>query len=993
MLDAERFSPFLEGYLIGGTMSDHDGVRCYPAMKEDSKSKYIVKTLSIPASQSQLDALLLTGAYHSPADAKEYFETLADGVIKEAEILHRLSKLEGFAPYEKWQTFAMGEDRMGYEVCLVSPYRRSLEKYMRRHLMTHLEAVNLGLDLCAALAICRRSGYLYIDLKPGNIFITKTKEYQIGDLGFAELDSLQYTSLPGKYRSPYTPPEIQDALNPLNITADTYSVGMILYQIYNDGQLPQFPGNPEDTAVPPVNADYEIAEIIMKAIAADPKDRWQDPMLMGQALVAYMQRNSINDVPITPPPAVIENTAPSLEETQQFPVITDTVQDETIPSEEDIDSSAVTEEVSSIVAEAEEILEQSSPDVDADSEQIPLPETETAPEESETEEAASEAPESAEAELEETVPDESEAVEEEMSAETEGLDSNMPEDVSITPAIPEFIMPVSIEEDDDEDFSIAFVTHDEPAPEPTAVPEEPAQPIRKRKPRKSLLKTLVGPICSLLVTVAIAACGYWYYHNMYLQTIRSITVDGTQSYLTVHVDTDVAYDKLTVLCTDTYGNTKQQTLTDGRTVFSDLLPNSQYKIQLQISGFHKLVGQTSDVFNTKSRTTITSFSAVTGSEDGTALLTFTVDGAEPEKWTVICSAPNQPTITETFTGHNVTLKGLVIGQSYTMQLRDGTNQVLLGQSSIEFTASHLVVAENLDISKGSDSEIKVRWDAPEGITVESWYVRCYDNNGYDESQEVVENEAVFSGLDHTNGYTVEVTAAEMTQPARATITANPVIITNLNVDANDPAQLTLSWEYEGKAPEGGWHILYSMDGGNGLSIVKSDEATAVITPRIPSATYEFIIQAADSTSVLNSIHSYKCPGAEILDYQALSAEKITSYLLKTPEGNWTYEGVGNKAFTDQFASGDPISMVLHANTNYYINSADVPLLYVIRDGNGNVITDLISQEVRDWRNLWYGGDYHYAELDIPQVPTEPGSYSLSLYINHQAVTIIQFTIV
>ena len=86
-------------------------------------------------------------------------------------------------------------------------------------------------------------------------------------------------------------------------------------------------------------------------------------------------------------------------------------------------------------------------------------------------------------------------------------------------------------------------------------------------------------------------------------------------------------------------------------------------------------------------------------------------------------------------------------------------------------------------------------------------------------------------------------------------------------------------------------------------------------------------------------------------------------------------------------------MVLHANTNYYINSADVPLLYVIRDGNGNVITDLISQEVRDWRNLWYGGDYHYAELDIPQVPTEPGSYSLSLYINHQAVTIIQFTIV
>ena len=107
--------------------------------------------------------------------------------------------------------------------------------------MTHLEAVNLGLDLCQALAICRRAGQLYVDLKPTNVFISKGKEYRIGDLGFIPLDMLKYTSLPSKYRSPYSPPEVLDDLKTLNETVDTYAVGMILYQIYNNNKLPLAP--------------------------------------------------------------------------------------------------------------------------------------------------------------------------------------------------------------------------------------------------------------------------------------------------------------------------------------------------------------------------------------------------------------------------------------------------------------------------------------------------------------------------------------------------------------------------------------------------------------------------------------------------------------------------------------------------------------------------------------------------------------------------------
>ena len=37
----------------------------------------------------------------------------------------------------------------------------------------------------------------------------------------------------------------------------------------------------------------------MKAIDPDPAKRWQEPKELGKALAAYMQRNSINDTPIT----------------------------------------------------------------------------------------------------------------------------------------------------------------------------------------------------------------------------------------------------------------------------------------------------------------------------------------------------------------------------------------------------------------------------------------------------------------------------------------------------------------------------------------------------------------------------------------------------------------------------------------------------------------------------------------------------------------------
>ena len=80
MSEFKLISPLLDNFDMGDPISHHDGVRCCPAMEKDSDKKYIVKVVSIPASQVQLDALLLTGAYQSAEAAGEYFKDLSEGV-------------------------------------------------------------------------------------------------------------------------------------------------------------------------------------------------------------------------------------------------------------------------------------------------------------------------------------------------------------------------------------------------------------------------------------------------------------------------------------------------------------------------------------------------------------------------------------------------------------------------------------------------------------------------------------------------------------------------------------------------------------------------------------------------------------------------------------------------------------------------------------------------------------------------------------------------
>lgn len=1002
MSEPTLISPLLDGFTMGQPMGEHDGVSCCPAIKEDTDKKYIVKIITIPATQTQMDALLLAGAYKDPADAMEYFRQVGEDVLKEAELLKQLSQLEGFLSYEGWQMVPITRKRLGYQVYLVGTYKRTLEKHLRKSPVTHLEAINLGLDLCAALSVCRQAGSLYVALKPANIFVSEKKQYRIGDLGFIPLDALSYTSLPKKYQSPYTPPELFDPLATLDLSADTYAVGMILYQLYNDGQLPFREKAPEEALPSPANADYELAEIIMKAINPDPKERWTDPAAMGKALASYMQRNAVNDVPITPhTPLDLSNTEPVREEKADA--------EEPAPVEISDQAQPVPEEIPSEEPEAAEPAESTDtvePVEDAETTEPLEPVSLTEPEEEEVPAAPEETPDIAEAVSEPEATEEAESVpapDAESYPETDSEFSGIlakvdemiqhaaPESV-VLPEIPDAPDPFAFAKEDSEEID------DSDIPRDPLMEEEAPAPAKKKKEKKFIdskykrrTKRLVATLTFLLALCMAGLAGFWYYQNIYLQAINRILINGTRDQLTVTVDTDVKESLLSVTCSDSHGTSKTQPLSGGTAIFTDLDPSTLYTIQLNVDGFHKLVGKTSDIFTTDATTNILSFTSVAGTEDGSVVLSFTVGGEEPDKWTVTYSTENEEPKTQTFDGHSVSISGLSVGKMYTFTLDAGKDLTLGGEKSIQLMASRLILAENLRVSASSDSEITLAWDTPGDVLVDSWDVRCYSDNGYDERQTVTDSQAVFIGINPADSYTLEVVASGMTRPARAGITANPIRIEDFSVTDDSSRNLSVDWSYAGNAPKDGWLLLYTIDGG-GQNVVKCDKATAEVSPRIPGARYTLTLQAADGTSVLGGLQTYTCPDATPFNQFDFNADTLEADLLVTPEGKWYADKIEQDAFTDSFTSGEGISVALRNSETFYLPGAEVEVVFAIRDAYGNVLPEFASAQKMYWKNIWLGSSSQCGELEVPSVPTASGSYVLHIYVDGMTLAEIPFTI-
>lgn len=158
-------------------------------------------------------------------------------------------------------------------------------------------ACDLAMQIAAGLENAHAHGVIHRDIKPENILLTKIGGKlvaKVTDFGIAKANSVETTQ--GDYMGSvhYFSPE-QAKGDDVDQRSDLYSLGIVLYQMVT-GTIP-FEGNsaldlamkhikapiPDPRNINP-NVSQEIIEIIKKACAKEPKNRYQNARAMYEAL-------------------------------------------------------------------------------------------------------------------------------------------------------------------------------------------------------------------------------------------------------------------------------------------------------------------------------------------------------------------------------------------------------------------------------------------------------------------------------------------------------------------------------------------------------------------------------------------------------------------------------------------------------------------------------------------------------------------------------------
>ena len=259
-----------------------------------------LKAVTIPSSQGELDEILADGMDMNGAST--YFRDYVKELNREIALMSKLKGHSNIVSYEDHKMFPH-EDGVGWDILIRMELLTPITSYLKQnHTFTRREVIQLGMDLCKALEICQRYNIIHRDIKPANIFISDTEDFKLGDFGVARIASASTGASTRAGTVNYMAPEVFRG-EKYTSNVDIYSLGLVMYQLLNNNRMPLYPPYPQPITPssreraqaqrlsgaalpPPANAEGRLAEIVLKACAPDPAQRYDSPTVMRQALEA-----------------------------------------------------------------------------------------------------------------------------------------------------------------------------------------------------------------------------------------------------------------------------------------------------------------------------------------------------------------------------------------------------------------------------------------------------------------------------------------------------------------------------------------------------------------------------------------------------------------------------------------------------------------------------------------------------------------------------------
>ena len=260
-----------------------------------------LKVITVPQSSAEVRSVISEGMSVSQAEA--YFHGIVEELMHEFSIMF---KLKGTANVVSCEDLRVLEhpDGIGWDILIRMELLHPLLPYVYQHPMARRDIIKLGIDICKALELCQRYNIIHRDIKPENIFISDNGDYKLGDFGIARTIERTTSGLSKKGTYSYMAPEVY-AGREYGFSVDTYSLGLVLYRMLNKNRGPFLPQPPEaitfssreqalarrmsgEPLPRPFYGEGRLGEIVLKACAFDPKDRYSSPQQLRQELEAIL---------------------------------------------------------------------------------------------------------------------------------------------------------------------------------------------------------------------------------------------------------------------------------------------------------------------------------------------------------------------------------------------------------------------------------------------------------------------------------------------------------------------------------------------------------------------------------------------------------------------------------------------------------------------------------------------------------------------------------
>lgn len=206
------------------------------------------------------------------------------------------------------EVYDVGEDGGDYYIVMEYIEGKHLKDLIKkRGKLTTSEVVDIMLQITDGMSIAHDSYIIHRDIKPQNIMILENGLVKITDFGIAmAMNATQLTqtnSVMGSVH--YLPPEQANG-NGSSLQSDIYSMGIVMYELLT-GKLPFRGDNAVEIALkhlresmPDIKEELptipnSIANIILKATAKNPKNRYTDAREMHEDLKTCMNDERIKE--------------------------------------------------------------------------------------------------------------------------------------------------------------------------------------------------------------------------------------------------------------------------------------------------------------------------------------------------------------------------------------------------------------------------------------------------------------------------------------------------------------------------------------------------------------------------------------------------------------------------------------------------------------------------------------------------------------------------